>query len=112
MSFLVALVLPLFLCAVMAGVTSALWWRTLGNPVVFGIAAFLLTLGLHRVLQAIAEFVKFFSGGGYFLEVREKPDVVQLAKESLNTETIALCLLLVVVGVPLLIWLRSAMVKA
>jgi len=112
MSFLVALVLPLVLCLIMAGATSVLWWRTLGNPVLFAIAAFLLTLGLHPVLQAIAEFVKLFSGGGYFLEAREKPDVVQLAKENLNAESIVLCFLLVVIGIPLLLWLRSAMVKA
>lgn len=112
MSFLVALILPVIVCAVMAGTTSALWWRTLGNPAVFAIAAFLLSLGLHRVLQALAELVKLISAGGYFLEVREKPDVVQLARESLNTETLVLCTLLVIIGVPLLFWLRSAMVKA
>jgi hypothetical protein len=77
----------------------------------FAVAGFLLCLGLHRVLQAITEFVKLFTGGGYFLEAREKPDVVQLAKETLNTETLVLCFLLVVVGIPLLLWLRSAMVK-
>ena len=112
MSFLVALALPFILCAIMAGATSVIWWRTLANPILFGIAAFLLTFGLHRVLQAISEFVKLFSGGAYFLEAREKPDVVQLAKESLNTDTIVLCFLLVVISVPLLLWLRSAMVKA
>ena len=112
MSFFLALVLPFVLCAVMSGTASLLWWKTLANPATFGVLTLFATLGLHRVLQAVAEFVKLFTGGGYFLEAREGPDVVQLAKESLNTEVVVLCVLLVTLGVPLLYWLRSAMVKA
>jgi len=112
MSFLLALVLPFVLCAVMSGTASLLWWRTLANPAAFGVVALLATLGLHSLLQAVAEFLKLFTGGGYFLEARERPDVVQLAKEGLNTEVVVLCVLLVALGIPLLYWLRSAMVKA
>ena len=96
----------------MSGTASLLWWRTIANPATFGVVAFLATLGLHRVLQAVAEFLKLFTGGGYFLEARERPDLVQLAKESLNTEVLVLCVVLVALGIPLLYWLRSAMVKA
>ena len=112
MSFLISLALPFILCVVMAGTTSLLWWKALGSPVLFGVAAFLATLGLHRLLQAIVEFVKLFTHGGYFLEVRGRPDVVQLAKESLNTETVIVCVLLIAIGLPLLYLLRTAMVKA
>jgi hypothetical protein len=112
MSLLLALVLPFVLCAVMAGTTSLLWWRTFASPATFGVVALLAMLGLHRILQAVAEFLKLFVGGGYFLEARERPDVVQLAKESLNTEVVVLCVLLVTLGIPLLYWLRSVMVKA
>ena len=112
MAFLLALVLPFVLCVVMSGTASLLWWKALASPVAFGVLALLATLGLHRVLQAIAEFAKLFTGGGYFLEARERPDLVQLAKGSLNTELVVLCVLLVALGIPLLYWLRSAMVKA
>ena len=109
---LLALMLPFVLCVAMAGTTSLLWWRTLASPAIFGVAALLATLGLHRVLQAVSEFLKLFTGGGYFVQARERPDVAQLAKESINTEIVVLCVLLVALGIPLLYWLRSAMVKA
>ena len=112
MSFLLSLVLPFVLCVALSGTASLLWWRTLASPATFGLAALLATLGLHRVLQAVAEVLKLFTGGGYFLEARERSDVVQLAKENLNTEVVVLCVLLVALGMPLLYWLRSAMVKA
>jgi hypothetical protein len=111
MSFLVFLVLPFLLCLGMATVTSLLWRLELQNPGLYAVAGFLATLGLHRLLQAGAELTKLFIPGGYFLESRPKPDIVQLAKETLNTETVVLSVLLVAIGVPLLRWLKAAMVK-
>jgi len=111
MSFLVFLFLPFLLCLSMAAVTSLLWRQELQNPGLYALAGFLATLGLHRLLQAGAEIAKLFNPDGYFLEARPRPDIVQLAKETLNTETIVLSVLVVAIGIPLLYWLKAAMVK-
>ena len=111
MVFLAYLILPFLLCATMTGIAVLLWWKALSNPAAFAVAAFLSTLGLHRVLQIRAELVKLF-WGSYFLVARKSLDIVQLAKESINTETVVLCLMLVAFGIPLLYWLRATMLKA
>jgi len=112
MSFLVSMALPFLLCAGMAAITSWLWWPTLSSPWLFAGVGFLGTLGLHRLLQAFAEFIKLFAPGGYLLEARERPTALHLAKESLNIETFILSAVLVCSGMLLLSWLRAAMVKA
>jgi hypothetical protein len=112
MTLILALVLPSVLSVIMSVTASLLWWKTFANPATFGVVAFLAMIGLHRALQAFSEFLKSFTSGGYFLEFREKPDLIQLAKESLNLEALVTCVLLVALGIPLLYWLRSAMVKA
>lgn len=111
MSFLLFLVLPFLLCLSMAAVTSLLWRQDLHNPGLYAITGFLTTFGLHRLLQAGAEIAKLFIQDVYFLESRPKPDIVQLAEETMNTETFVLGVLVVVLGIPLLHRLKAAFVK-
>ena len=96
----------------MSGTTSIMWREELARPVLFATVAFLATFGLHRVIQAGTEFLEFFSKGGYFLEARNSPDILQLAKENMTTETVVQCSLLLLLGLPLLHLLRAAMGKA
>jgi hypothetical protein len=112
MSFLISLALPLLLCLVITGITSFIWRDDLARPVIFAMTGFLATFGLHRVIQAGTKFLGLFRSGGYFLEARNPPDILQLAKENMNTETLVQCALLLILGLPLLHLLRTAMVKA
>jgi hypothetical protein len=111
MSLLLSMFLPFVVCLGMALVTSMYWWKDLSSPWLFGAIVFLCTMGLYRLLQAINEFGKLFVGRSYFLESSNPLSAVQIAQESLNTETVVLCVLLVVIGGPLLFGLRTAMVK-
>jgi hypothetical protein len=87
------------------------WWKDLSSPWFFGSMAVLCTMGLYRLLQAITEFGKLFVARGYFLESSNPLSTIQMAQESLNTETVVLCVMLVVIGSPLLFGLRTAMLK-
>ena len=106
MSFLLSLFLPFLACIGLSTITSALWWSTLRSPWSFTLFGLLALLGLHRVVQVVAEFAKLFSGGGYFLEVRKNQDPVQLAMESVTLESLAICVVVVTIGIPMLIWLK------
>lgn len=109
MSFLLSLALPFAVCVLLVGVTSALWWGKLHKPWAYVTFAFLAVLGLHRVLQAGADFIDVIAStpGGYFLEYQSQPDLVQLAERSLTIEALLVSTVLVVVGWPLLRWLRA-----
>ncbi|PZP33261.1 MAG: hypothetical protein DI603_07730 [Roseateles depolymerans] len=111
MSFLLSLVLPVFICLALSGTSAVFWAKVLPSSVVFAVIAFLSMLGLHRLIQAVAEFGKLFFGGGYFLEARDKPSVAQLVSENLSTESVLVCAALVALGMPLLFVLRNAMAR-
>jgi len=111
MWFIVPLLVPLLLSATMTAIASIWWWRTLAMPWFFTFVALLAMLGLHRVLQFLAELFKVATAGGYILEARPRPDPSQFLRESLSTELLVVCLLMLVVGTPLLFGLRAAMAK-
>ncbi|MCR6477267.1 hypothetical protein NU688_13990 [Variovorax sp. ZS18.2.2] len=112
MSFLLSLVLPFAVCVLLVGITSAFWWGKLQKPWAYVTFAFLAVLGLHRVLQAGADFIGLIASastpGGYFLEYQQsQPDLVQMVERSLTTEALLVSTVLVVAGWPLLRWLRA-----
>jgi hypothetical protein len=113
MQFLIAIALPFLTSLVLAGVFSALWRQSLQSPWQFFVFALLLLLGLHRVVQVFAEVVKLVRTelGGYFLEVRKGADFYKRVQEQLTVEAFVIAGVVVVVGIPLLFWLRSALPK-
>ncbi|NPC55695.1 hypothetical protein [Caenimonas soli] len=112
MQFLVAIALPFVACLMLVGVTSAMWWRTFQTPWQFAILGMLVLLGLHRLVQVVAEAIKLASPvQGYFLEARAKPNFLEIARENLNIEALLVTAVVVVAGIPLLLWLRSALPK-
>jgi len=106
-SFLLSLVLPVAVCVLLVGITSAFWWGKLHKPWAYVAFAFLAVLGLHRVLQAGVDLIGLFTRGGYFLEYQGQPDLAQLAERSLTIEALLISTALVVAGWPLLRWLRA-----
>jgi hypothetical protein len=106
-SFLLSLVLPVAVCVLLVGITSAFWWGKLQKPWAYVAFAFLAVLGLHRIVQVGAEFLRLFRRGGYYLEYQNQPDLAQLAERSLTIEALLVSTVLVVAGWPLLRWLRA-----
>ena len=109
MSFLVSMLLPFAVCFVLIGSTSAVWWRSLHSPWLFFVVGLLALLGVHRILQVATEVAKLFRGGGHFLEARTTAATVQLVQDSLNREALATSVALLVLGFPLLHWLKRAL---
>lgn len=108
MAYIASLLLPFMACVLVVSVTSALWWRSLTSPYAYASFTFLAMLGLHRLLQAAAEFVKFFTHGGYFLEYQQRPeDFARQVERHLTVEALLISLALVVLGWPLARWLRA-----
>lgn len=112
MSYLVSLLLPFIVCFGLSATTSILWWRTFRSPWLFAVIGFLALLGLHRIVQAAAALVTLRHPGGFFLEARENPGLFQRAMESLTLESAITCLILVIFGLPLLLWLRRFLLAA
>ena len=114
MAFIASMLLPVIVCVVLADITAALWWSSFSNPWLYLALSVLTLLGLHRVLQLLAEVVKLFPGtGGYFLEARRNPArFIELAQESLTLEAFIVSGLIVAAGVPVLMLLRAALIKA
>ncbi|QHJ00397.1 hypothetical protein GT347_21895 [Xylophilus rhododendri] len=111
MPFLASLILPFIVCFLLVGGTAMLWWTRLSTPWAYVAFGFLGVLGLHRCLLAIAELVKLFSGGGYFLEYQKRADVAKLMEKSLTGEAFAVSVALAIIGWFLLIWLKTIMVR-
>lgn len=111
MQFLIAITLPFLASLVLAGVCSAFWWKSFQSPWQFFVFALLVLLGLHRVVQVFAEAAKLLRTefGGYFLEVRKGADFYERVQEQLTLEAFVIAGVVVVVGIPLLFWLRSAL---
>ena len=86
MPFLATMVLPFAVCTGLAAVTAALWWASFQSPWSYFGLSVLTLLGLHRLIQILAEVVKLFPGtGGYFLEARQNPvRFVELSQKSLT----------------------------
>lgn len=113
MQFLLAIALPFLTSLVLAGVFSALWRQSLQSSWQFFVFALLLLLGLHRVVQVFAEIVKLVRTelGGYFLESRKGADFYERVQEQLTVEAFVIAGAVVVIGIPLLFWLRNALLK-
>lgn len=111
MSFLISLLLPTVVCLLLVSITAAAWWSKLSTPWAYVTFAFLGVLGLHRLLQAGAEFVKLFTRGGYFLEYQKRPDFVQAVEQSVTIEAILISSLLAIAGWFLLLSLKTFMVR-
>jgi hypothetical protein len=109
MAFLVSALLPYVACLLLVIATSVVWWRTLQSPWVFVVVGLLAVLGVHRVLQLATELGKTFGGRGYFLEAPTTAAAVQLAQKGLLVEALATSAALLVLGFPLLLWLKRAL---
>ena len=96
----------------MSVVSSAIWWRTLSSPYIYGGLSLLICLGLHRVLQSFAELIKMFGSAGYFLVYKERAPATEEILKTLNTETFVLSVLLVALGTPLLFLLRNLLLRS
>jgi hypothetical protein len=107
MTFLFSLILPTIVCILVVGTTATLWWKVLTTPWTFVIFGFLTVLGLHRVIQALVEFIKIFTHGGYFLEYQARPNAIELLERSINIETVAITITLALTSLCFLYWLRS-----
>jgi hypothetical protein len=103
---LIEMALPFAVCVLMALGASLMWWQTMGSPWGFLLVSLLAMLGLHRMLQMLTSFLDLFRGGGYFLEHRAPADALARVTEAITGETIAVCIALVVLGMPLLKWLQ------
>jgi len=112
-SFIASMLLPFAVCVGLAVVTAVLWWSSFASPWAYLGLSHLTLLGLHRVIQLLAEVVKLFPGrSGYFLEARQNPvRFVELAQESLTIEAFVVSSLVVVAGIPMLLVLRAALAK-
>ena len=113
MQFLVAMILPFATCIGMTSITAYLWWPTLKSPWQFAVLALLVCLGMHRLLQVVAELVKKTTTfEGFIVARRDRPNFAQLAVETLTLEAAIVATLLVAIGVPVLVWLRNALPQA
>jgi len=114
MSFIASMLLPLVVCVGLAAVTAALWWASFHSPWGYFGLSILTLLGLHRVIQVLAEVVKLIPGtGGYFLEARRDPvRFVELVQEGITIEAFVVSGLVVAAGLPILFMLRSVLAKA
>ena len=113
MQFLVAITLPFLAALVLSIGCSILWWRSFQSPWQFFVLALLLLLGLHRIVQVAAELFKLLQSefAGYFLEYQKPPNLRDVIFEQITVEALVVAGLVVVAGIPLLVWLRTAMPK-
>jgi hypothetical protein len=113
MPFLVSIALPFLTAVILSVGCSFLWWQLFQNPWQFFVLSLLLLLGLHRITQLGAEVVKLLNSemGGYFLEYRKPPNLQELVLEQISYETFAISGAIVIIGIPLLLWLRNALPK-
>jgi hypothetical protein len=109
MQFLISIALPFLVAAITAAVSALIWRDVLPSPVKLGLLAFLVLLGLHRIVQALAEIGKMLLPGGYFLEYQSKPTAVELIERQLTIEAIAISIVLIAIGIPVLYVLRKAL---
>ena len=109
MQFLISIALPVLVAAFTSVATALMWREALLSPVKFGLFAFLILLGLHQVIQALAEVGKMLLPGGYFLEYQSRSTAAELIERQLTIEAIAVSVVLVAIGVPVLYALRRAM---
>lgn len=114
MSFIASMILPFAVSILVSGVTGILWWSSLSRPWLYLVLSLLTLLGLYRVLDAAAEVAKLLNAsGGYFLEVARKDPVrfVELAEESMTVQAFVVSGLAIAVGIPLLLALRTALIR-
>lgn len=109
MSFLIASLLPFAVCLTLIAGTSALWWSGLRAPWLFIVVGFLALLGVHRVAQAAFDAVRAFSGGGQYLEFRPSAESVKLAESLLMGQALATSAVVLVLGLPVLLWLKRTL---
>jgi hypothetical protein len=111
MQFLITITLPFMASLVLAAICSVFWWKSFQNPWQFFVFALLLLLGLHRVVQVFSEAAKLLRNelGGYFLETRKGADFYGRIQEQLTVEVFVITGVVVIVGIPLLFSLRSAL---
>jgi hypothetical protein len=112
-AFLAQIILPFVVAAAVSSMCAFLWRGQLSSAIGFFFFGFLLMLGLHRAIQAVAEIAKLFFGPvGYTLVgSAAKPEFIGLVGRQLTIEAITLLVVSVSVGVPLLVVARNV-VKA
>jgi hypothetical protein len=112
MAFLISMILPFVAVVLLTAGTSIAWWASLQRPWLFVLLGSLTVLGLHRVIQAAIEVIKFFPiGGGYFLEYRKNPAAMEMVQESLNRQALTEVTLVLFFGYFVLSALRAELAK-
>jgi hypothetical protein len=109
MAFIVSALLPFAVCVALMVGTSALWWRSFHAPWPFVVVGFLALLGVHRVAEVVVQAGKAVGAQGYLLEGPTTAAAVQLVERNLVVEALATSTAVLVLGFPLLLWLKRAL---
>lgn len=111
MGLLASVFLPFLLAAVVAVAASVLWRDTLPRPFFFLVLSFVLVLGVHRLVQAVAEIGKaaWPGGGGFLLEHQAKSSAYEAVERQLTLEAFVIALVVTVLSYFLLVALRNSL---
>lgn len=107
MLFAFHVLLSYALPALVAIFCAAVWWRTLPSPWLFLVFALLVLLGLQRIISGAWSLAKLGVGSGGFYLQRQS----DVPEQTLLMESVAVGVLLVVLGVPLLMALKNGLAK-
>jgi len=100
-------VLPYLVCGLIAASATLIWRQSLTAPWSFCGVAFLLSLGLAEVILWAVSLIKVVGGGPIFLQMAKPRAVEELADSGITAEAGIVSALVVLLGVPLLIWIKG-----
>lgn len=98
--------LAIIVAVALAVLTSALWRKSLRAPWLFLVIGILAMLGLERLLGTLWDYVPIAFGSHQFL-VHRPLTAEEITNPSLSLESIAVAVMVLVIGLPLLVWLRG-----
>lgn len=98
----------------MVGISAVLWWSKLNSPWPFVIFGFLMLLGTHKIGSVALETANLFGASGQILEYQSQatPESIERAQSALMAKTIKASVFVLLVGGPLLVWLKALLSKA
>lgn len=114
MQLIISSLLPYLTCLAMLGISAVLWWSKLNSPWPFVIFGALTLLGTHHIGSIAVEAVNLFSASGQILEYQGQvtPESIERAQSTLMAKAIKASVFVLLVGGPLLIWLKALLSKA
>ena len=98
----------------MAGISAALWWSKLSSPWPFLLFGLLTLLGIHQIGSIAIEAANLFSASGKILEYQGQvtPESIERAQSALMAKAIKTSVFILLVGGPLLVWLKALLSKS